>query len=96
MRVASFCLDDSKSHVADLLYVEKGYRYNPLFSLGDDRVDEEEFMEFVKRQPEDPREDLRCAFKQFDKDGNGSIDKQELRGISNESHHTKPDLRRFS
>ena len=50
----------------------------PVFSE-DDEVDFEEFYEFVKTLP-DPTGELELAFHRFDRNKDGYIDKQELRG----------------
>ncbi|GIL73151.1 hypothetical protein Vretimale_4744 [Volvox reticuliferus] len=50
---------------------------------GSGYVDFEEFVGLMTRQPSpvDPEEDLRKAFRMFDRDGNGQINATELKHI---------------
>ncbi|XP_052767941.1 uncharacterized protein LOC128208421 [Mya arenaria] len=46
----------------------------------DDELEFEEFYEYVKTLP-DPTGEIRAAFEMFDRNGDGLIDKQELKAI---------------
>ena len=54
--------------------------YQKCYFISDDtEIDFEEFYEFIETM-QDPTGELRDSFRLFDKNGDGSIDKEELKG----------------
>ena len=52
----------------------------------------EEFREFYKTMPEDPEQELKRAFRVFDKNGDGTLDMSELKLVLKEFGEKEDDL----
>ena len=58
----------------------------------DEVITFEEFQEFYKTMPDDPEKELMRAFKVFDKNGDGTLDKSELKIVLREFGENEADL----